>query len=251
VIGSLRAWGRRITKITPFLLPVRGRHVEYSAIVSLDDDGARPSDRLLDLALRAASRARAVSMAGVVARMKQPPYYPDVWPGEHYKLLAALVLESRPATVIEIGTATGLSALAMLPHLPPGGRLRTFDIRAWHTFADTCLRTEDFADGSLAQIIGDVSDPAVFASHLELFRAADLIFVDGPKDGRFERILIERLSDAGLSRHPVVVLDDIRVWNMLAIWQEIRMPKLDLTSFGHWSGTGLVDWTDPAPLGRS
>ncbi|MGH7313834.1 MAG: hypothetical protein ACREJV_11720 [Candidatus Rokuibacteriota bacterium] len=28
-----------------------------------------------------------------------------------------------------------------------------------------------------------VSEPAVFRSHMELFRAADLIFVDGPKDG--------------------------------------------------------------------
>lgn len=243
MIDSLRAWRRRIAKTALPPFPVRARHIEYSAIVSLDDDGAWPSDRLLDLALRAASRARTVSMAGVVARMKQPPYYPDVWPGEHYKLLAGLVLEARPGTVIEIGTATGLSALAMLRHLPPGGRLTTFDIRAWDTFADTCLKAEDFADRSLSQIIGDVSDPAVFASHVELFHAADLIFVDGPKDGRFERIFIDRLGDAGLSRHPVVVFDDVRVWNMLAVWREIRMPKLDLTSFGHWSGTGLVDWT--------
>lgn len=38
------------------------------------------------------------------------------------------------------------------------------------------------------------------------------------------------------------LFDDIRVWNMLAIWRGIRRPKLDLTSFGHWSGTGLVDY---------
>jgi len=245
LIGPLRAWRRRIARPSPRPLPIQARHVEYSAIASMDDDGARPSDRLLDLALRATSRARTVSMAGVVARMKQPPYYPDVWPGEHYKLLAALILEYRPRVVIEIGTATGLSALAMQQHLPQGARLSTFDIRAWSTFADTCLKTEDFADGSLAQIIGDLSDPAVLGSHGELFRAADLIFVDGPKDGRFERILIERLADLALPGQPILVFDDIRVWNMLAIWREIRMPKLDLTSFGHWSGTGLVDWTEP------
>ncbi len=38
------------------------------------------------------------------------------------------------------------------------------------------------------------------------------------------------------------MFDDIRVWNMLEIWRGIRRPKLDLTSFGHWSGTGLVDY---------
>ena len=26
---------------------------------------------------------------------------------------------------------------------------------------------------------------------------------------------------------------------------EIARPKLDLTSFGHWSGTGLVEWHAP------
>ena len=38
----------------------------------------------------------------------------------------------------------------------------------------------------------------------------------------------------------LILLDDIRLWKMLKIWREISMPKLDLTSFGHWSGTGIV-----------
>lgn len=42
---------------------------------------------------------------------------------------------------------------------------------------------------------------------------------------------------------PIVMFDDIRLWNMLAIWWRLDRPKLDLTSFWHWSGTGLVDWT--------
>ena len=41
---------------------------------------------------------------------------------------------------------------------------------------------------------------------------------------------------------PIVMLDDIRLWRMLSFWQDIPRPKLDLTSFGHWSGTGLVDY---------
>jgi len=39
-----------------------------------------------------------------------------------------------------------------------------------------------------------------------------------------------------------VLFDDIRLWNMLDIWRSIDFPKLDLTSFGHWSGTGVVQW---------
>ena len=78
--------------------------------------------------------------------------------------------------------------------------------------------------------------------HAELFRTAEVIFADGPKDGRFEQVLLDRLEEIGLPQRPLVVFDDIRVWNMLAIWRGVRHPKLDITSFGHWSGTGLIDW---------
>jgi hypothetical protein len=41
---------------------------------------------------------------------------------------------------------------------------------------------------------------------------------------------------------PILVLDDIRLWTMLEIWRSVSWPKLDVTSFGHWSGTGMVDY---------
>jgi predicted O-methyltransferase YrrM len=231
-----------LTRLPVSFLPVRGRHVLVSAIVSADDDHAKPSDRLLDVVLNAAALARSISMASVIERMTEPPYYPDVWPGEHYKLLAGLVETCRPETVIEIGTATGLSALAMRTVLPAESRLVTFDIVPWNKFPDTCLRAGYFEDGTLSQVIGDVSDPRVLRQHADLFQDADLIFADGPKDGRFEQVFLDRLADLTLPKKPLIVLDDIRLWKMLAIWRAIRLPKLDITSFGHWSGTGIIDW---------
>jgi predicted O-methyltransferase YrrM len=238
----LRALKRKLVGSTDRPIPLRARHVEYSAIVSLDDDPAKPSDRLIDLALRAAHAAQSISMAAVVARMTQPPYYPDVWPGEHYRLLAGLVSVCQPQVIVEIGTSTGLSALAMRQLMPSGARLITFDVIPWDKFPDTCLRTEDFENGALMQMIGDVSDSHVMRQHEDLFRSADIIFADGPKDGRFERLLIDRLMELKLPQRPLLVFDDIRLWNMLAIWRNIKRPKLDVTSFGHWSGTGFVDW---------
>jgi len=128
LINALRTLKRRL--IGPHLpvFPVEARQVEYSAILTADDEPARPSERLMDLALGAVQRARSVSMAAVTERMKEPPFYPEIWPGEHYKLLAGLVLEMRPEVVIEIGTAAGLSALAMGQYLPEGSRLFTFNI---------------------------------------------------------------------------------------------------------------------------
>ena len=211
-------------------------------IFSADDEVGQPDDFLLDLSLRAIERARHASMDHVVSRMKIPPCYPDVWPGEHYKLLAGIVQEIKPQIIVEIGTSTGLSALAITKFLPPGSKLVTFDIIPWREFQDTVLTDTEFADGRLTQIIGDLSEPTEFAKHARLIDEAEIIFADGPKDGVFEGRLLERLGMCRFATAPLVVLDDIRVWNMLRTWRKINRPKLDLTSFGHWSGTGLVHW---------
>ena len=234
---------RRIKLGGLFTLPIRARHVVRSAVASLDDEPAKPSERLLDIALSAAAHARSVSMASVVSRMTHPPYYPDVWPGEHYKLLAGLILAVRPRMVIEVGTSTGLSALAMLTALPQNSHLVTFDLIPWKNFEDTCLRDEDFTNSRITQIIGDVCDPKVMSNHEELFQTADILFIDGPKDGVFEYAFLNRLEELQLKSSPLVVFDDIRLLNMLSLWRQIQKPKLDLTSFGHWTGTGLVEWT--------
>lgn len=234
------AFSPEIYRLLP--APVGARHAEYSMIFSADDEPGKPSARLLQIALDAARLAQHADMAEVSSRLKQGPYYPDVWPGEHYKLLAALVAVLQPATVIEIGTYTGLSALALTKYLPPAARLYTFDILPWKHFGDTCLRDEDFAAGRITQIVEDLGDPAVCERHRETLQGASLIFVDAAKDGICEPRLLANLRTLKFHAPPIFVFDDIRLWSMLKIWREISMPKIDLTSFGHWSGTGLVEW---------
>ena len=120
-----------------------------------------------------------------------------------------------PRLVIEIGTAEGLSALTLKKYLQPGGQLVTFDLIPWREYPGSVVVPGDFADGRLKQRIGDLADPGVFQQHADLLTAADLLFVDAPKDGRFEPAFLKNLG--GLSRSaPLVVLYDIRVWNMLS-----------------------------------
>jgi hypothetical protein len=69
-----------------------------------------------------------------------------------------------------------------------------------------------------------------------------LIFIDAAKDGVQEQRFLDNFGTIAFAKAPLVILDDIRVWNMLAIWRRVSRPKLDLTSFGHWSGTGIIDW---------
>lgn len=215
---------------------------EPSRIASLHDEPHPPSERLLDVALAACAAARTIDLAHLAGRGPDGPRYLNLWPGEHYRLLAGLVRVAQPRTVVEIGTGAGWSALAILTELPAGGRLVTFDLVDWQAYAGGALRQSDFADGRLTQKLADLSEPAHLAASSELLQSAELIVVDGPKDGRFEPAFVAALERLGLPGAPLVFFDDTRFITMLGLWRSLAHPKLDLTSFGHWSGSGLVDW---------
>jgi predicted O-methyltransferase YrrM len=232
----------RARLVPPQPLGVRARHVEISAVASLDDEPARPSERLLDIAERAVPAARRTSMEAVSARITTGARWPSVWPGEHYKLLAALVQVTGAKAVVEIGTFQGLGTLALMQALPPDGTLTTFDIVPYPQIPGHFFRADDFEGPRLTQIIADITTDVGFADHRELLTEADLIFVDAAKDGYQERMFLHRFEQVGFTKAPIVIFDDIRLYNMLQIWRDIHRPKLDVTSFGHWSGTGMVDY---------
>jgi hypothetical protein len=66
--------------------------------------------------------------------------------------------------------------------------------------------------------------------------------LDGPKDGSFEETLLGYLSAKELpNKTRWLFIDDIRFENMYKLWRSIASPKIDLSSFGHFSGSGLVN----------
>lgn len=217
--------------------PVAARAARWSAIAPF----APPDEGLVQIALAAAERAQHADLTAVAARAQRRDEASWVltWPGEHYRLLPSLIGVLGARNVVEIGTFTGLSALAMLTALPDDGRLATFDIIPWDDIGGTALRREDFGR-RLVQHLGDLSDPSTFAAHRQVLMEADLIFIDGPKDGHFEPELLALLLPALKGLGTMIVLDDIRVLEMVEVWERIDDPKQDLTSLGHWSGTGLV-----------
>jgi predicted O-methyltransferase YrrM len=225
--------------------PTQVRHAEYSMVFCSDSPRSSYSERLLDVSLAGIRAAPRQDLSFISRRLRGRFRFPDdvveVWPGEHYKLLAGLVETLQPSLVVEIGTAEGMSALALKKNLPPQGKLVTFDLIPWANYPNRCLDESDFSDGRLQQQVDDLGDRAAVGRHRGLLEGAELIFVDAAKDGKLERRLIENLQSLEFRRPPIVVFDDTRVWNMLAIWQELRWPKMDLTSFGHWSGTGICE----------
>jgi len=213
--------------------------------MSAEGEPGAPSDFLLELAVALIRRTREVRKLPALEERGAPSLIYQ-WPGEHYRLLSAIMQELEPKRVVEIGTFSGLSTLAMLPELKSDARLTTFDMISWYTIPTTYLRENDFSDGRLSQVIGDLALPSVFGRYASVLREADVLFIDGPKNYVFEKRLIGNFNRLGLKPHALLVFDDTRFWNMIEIWRAIHQPKLDFSSFGHWSGTGLVEWPAPA-----
>jgi predicted O-methyltransferase YrrM len=261
-LGSLRAAAlRRVELLGPW--PISGPLVRPSLIAPRSSG---PSERLLEVAQGAIAGARQADVSELAERLAtaNPATAPDRsllarvrgrndgvrlrprpdrWPGEHYKLLVGLVQLLAPQLIVELGTATGLSAIAMRSALPPGGRIVTFDVLAWNAYPNTVLTDGDFVDGRVEQRCEDLSMPPGLNANEQLLRDADFIFVDALHDGEQERRFVRGFEQVGLARGPIVMFDDIRLWGMLGFWRELARPKLDMTSFGHWSGTGLVDFS--------
>jgi len=223
------------------------QHILASATISMHDSPGKPDDFLLSLAAALIDLCRCEDLP--LLRERKAPEWVFCWPGEHYRLLASIVSLLKPKNIVEIGTSTGLSALSMLPRLPEGGRICTFDIVPWNRMRDgmglesgSFVLDSDFSDGRVVQAIANLGSEAAFLEHAAVFRDADLLFVDGPKDGVFEYELLRNFERHRLKDTCLLVLDDIRYLTMLALWRSIDRPKLDFTSFGHFSGTGLVKW---------
>jgi len=232
---------RRALRMEPAPPPVAARDCAPSMLFSADDEPHRPTPALLDLVLDAGRMCSRISLEDI-RDSRRNAIYADVWPGEHYRLLAAIVQTLRPHVVVEIGTFTGLSAVVMKQFLPLDGRIVTYDIDDWRSLDSPCFVDSDFEDGRLEQRIADLSDPTTCLAHRDVLESADLIFIDGPHDGQTEERIIANFRQLSFRRPPILLFDDVRLWTMLKFWRELALPKMDITSFGHWSGTGIAEW---------
>jgi predicted O-methyltransferase YrrM len=216
------------------------RHAEVSVIASQDDNPGKPSRRLLEVSLQTIRTAMDIQMHIFDGRPRLETDWYNVWPGEHYKLLAALVKTLGARVVVEIGTYLGAGSLSLAQEIGPG-KVHTFDVIGWDAMPSTWFKASDF-DSTIVQHLADLSHPDTMDKYAPLLAEADLIFVDAPKDNIFEPAFIQNFETIGTKKDLIVVFDDVRVINMLGTWRHINRPKLDLVSFGHWSGTGIVDW---------
>jgi hypothetical protein len=146
-----------------------------------------------------------VALEAVEKAMQDVEVEDSVWPGEELRLLGGLMLAMRPKVVAEIGRGSGKSARVMKRYLAEGGMYREF-----------------------AEVAGTISE-------------AEFVLISGPADGKFESGILEQLAGVPFKKPPIVMLNDTRRWEMLRFCRDISYPKVDMTSFGRWTGTLLVE----------
>lgn len=211
------------------------RHYLPSVVYSLEDSKTNPF--LISLVAAAAKSANINEIIVPKDGLSDNVFY-NIFPGEHYRLLKAIANILEPDTIVEVGTFSGMGTIALSQGFP-NAKLITYDIVSWDKYA-THLTIGDF-ERNIVQVLCDLSDSSYFNSNLEILNRAKLIFVDAPKDGQFEKKFLTQLRDLAPMKGKILILDDIKFINMIDLWRSIKSPKIDVTSFGHWSGTGIVD----------
>lgn len=149
---------------------------------------------------------------------------------EPYRLEAFLAKELQNSTPhIDIGTYTGLSALAL--SCDPNQKVVTYDVRDWiPDDKELTVKTKPNIEMRLLDCCREIE---------ELCKAKLILLDIDPHDGIEERNIVQQLKKHGFKG--ILLLDDINLnANMKAFWDSITEQKIDVTEYGHWSGTGLV-----------
>lgn len=149
---------------------------------------------------------------------------------EHYRLLRYLAKKIN-SDIVEIGTHCGTSAVAL--SADTSHNVFTYDI---------CdIKQKDFSHLSNVQfIIGDfMSD----TNNKNNILNSKMIFIDAPHNGEFEFQCYNWLIENNYNG--ITVWDDIYLnKEMQNFWNSVEHKKLDITKYGHVTGTGLIYFTD-------
>jgi len=146
---------------------------------------------------------------------------------EHYRLLSHLSWQfPNKSTVVDIGTSTGHSALA-LSHNP------TINVVTYNISDEVqkvgSIKSKYNVNIRIKNCLDDMST----------LLAAPFIMLDVFNDGTFEKELITALMKNNYAG--VVLCDDIYLnKEMVEFWKWVPVKKVDMTKYGHWSGTGLI-----------
>jgi hypothetical protein len=153
---------------------------------------------------------------------------------EHYKLLAYFSTLFNNATIIDIGTHRGSSALALSYN--PTNTVHTFDIM--EKVDNQAIKARE----NIQFHMDNLFEPEGQAKWTETILQAPFLFLDvDPHNGHMEIAFYKFLKE--INYQGFVICDDIWYFKEMRdnFWYNIPYEqRYDLTEMGHWSGTGVL-----------
>lgn len=170
---------------------------------------------------------------------------------EHYRLCRFLASHFPGALILDVGTYLGASALSLsLPN--HGNTVVSFDVVDHMPPPPTVCARDAAPDIELRiQDVTDEDNRGVLPALLADARGVPIVMLDVNHDGVAEREVYRILCESTPRFRGLLVVDDIHLNDaMRAFWSDdisSDHKKLDVTRFGHWSGTGIVVF-DPSHI---
>lgn len=211
------------------------RKTNFASVISSNTNSANIENYFINLVLKSLRFAFDNKIKNFNRKLKHTKLF-NIFPGKHYRLLNAIAKIRKPKVIVEIGTFTGMSAFAFFKNHK--GVIYSFDLKSYKSFQN---HIDKNVEKRFIQFLVDLSKFINFKKYQNILNKADIIFLDAPKDGFFEYKLIKFLTKLKKKKKKILIIDDIKFYNMLNLWDKIESPKIDLTSLSHWSGTGIVD----------
>lgn len=153
---------------------------------------------------------------------------------EHYRLLRYLTSKI-DSNIVEIGTHAGSSAIAM--SLDTDYTILTYDV------VEMKGKNYDY----IKNIIFRLTEYQKDSEYEDFILNSKMIFIDAPHNGFFERELYAWLKDKNYKG--LTIWDDIHLnEDMKSFWNDVDLPKLDITKYGHVTGTGAIYFSNDIEL---
>jgi len=147
---------------------------------------------------------------------------------EHYRLLCYLTKKYNNITIIDAGTSFGHSCLSLAQNR--NNTIITYDIEDknfpfFNEYNNIVFKRMDINN-----------------ENIDVIKSAQIILLDiDPHDGIQEQVFTDFLSKINYKGY--VICDDIFLNEpMKKWWDSIEIEKYDVTSVGHMTGTGIINY---------
>jgi len=152
---------------------------------------------------------------------------------QEYRLYSYLTTFFENITILDIGTLNGRSAIALSHNNK--NKVISYDVLDYINDKNHIIYRKSNIEFRIKNVLDDLTP--------EFIKNCRLVVIDIDNCEITEKI-INKLIQCNFTgiiilddiHHPDKILND----NMQHLWKNITIPKIDITKYGHWSGSGMI-----------